>query len=85
MKYAILVACLFAATFLAAQESRGKDGKFHDPETGEVQPDTCNNSFKNTHPCECEKTKVCGTKLEHDRTCQVYCRKDACRCLAECS
>jgi hypothetical protein len=85
MKFFVLFVMLSIATFLAAQEGRGKDGHFHDPETGNVQPDTCDNSFKNTHPCTCEKTKSCDVKPEHDRTCQVYCRKDACRCLAECS
>jgi len=89
MKYIILITLLFTASFLAAQEGRGKDGHFHDPVTGEVQPDRCDNSFKDTHPCECNRSDM---KCDHDTSkehpssiCKTYCRTNACGCTNGCS
>jgi hypothetical protein len=88
MKYVILVTLLFTASFLAAQEGRDKDGHFHDPETGEIQPDHCDNSFKNEHPCTCNHADdKCDhdTKKEHPtRLCKTWCRTDACGCANHC-
>lgn len=91
MKVAILMVTLLIATGLAAlqpQEGRGQDGKFHDPETGAVQPDRCDNGFKNTHPCRCSRAMSCDPDaMAHHptRVCQTWCRTDACTCVNECS
>ena len=98
-KWAIVLCELLLASGLAAlpQEDRGKDGRYHDPTTGEAQPDTCDNSFKNTHPCRCNRATSCDPK-EKDRhpspnpndpsdmspRCQTWCRTKACGCLSPC-
>lgn len=88
----VLVLTLFAASLSAFppqdNEGRGKDGKFHDPYTGEVQPDRCDNSFKNTHPCTCNRADMkCDhdTRKEHPtQVCQTFCRTNACGCANTC-
>jgi hypothetical protein len=89
MKWLTLVVVLVVASALAAtpQEGRDKDGHYRDPLTGAVQPDRCDNSFKNTHPCRCSRTKECDPKHQKDHPsveCQTYCRTDACSCVSEC-
>lgn len=68
---------------LFSQEGPGKDGQYHDPDTGEVQPATCNNSYKNEHPCDCTKAnaKCDGT----GGRCKTYCRPKACGCANGCT
>src|SRR6267142_6923462 len=85
-KILILAAMLTISTFVA-QEGPDSDGKYHNPLTGKEQPATCDNSFKNTHPCECSRATSCNPK---DRTahpsveCSTYCRTDACKCVSAC-
>ena len=59
-KLASLGATVFLAGVMSTlparpQEGRGKDGRFHDPYTGEAQPDMCDNSLRNSHPCQCSQ------------------------------
>src|SRR5437868_3941221 len=56
-----------------------------DPHSG--QPETCNNYRDNTHKCECHHAVECpdGKAKPEDTKCQVYCRKDACRCVSPCT
>jgi len=56
-----------------------------DPHAG--QPETCNNYRDNTHKCECHRAIECpnGKPKPEDTKCQVYCRKDACRCVSPCT
>src|SRR5438132_163730 len=56
-----------------------------DPHDG--QPETCNNYRNNTHKCECHRATECpnGKAKPEDTKCQVYCRKDACRCVSPCT
>ena len=56
-----------------------------DPHVG--QPETCNNYRNNTHKCECHRATECpnGKSKPEDTKCQVYCRKDACKCLSPCT
>jgi hypothetical protein len=81
---------LLLATYLAAvpDQGRGKDGKFHDPETGKVQPDYCTNLETNPHRCECAQAKpMCDgtdTKEYVGRQCQTWCRRWACKCETCC-
>jgi len=51
------------------------------------QPQTCNNYHNNSHKCECNRATECpdGKKKEEDTKCQVYCRKDACKCVSACT
>ena len=89
-KWAIVLCELLLASGLAAlpQEGRGPDGRFHDPTTGEAQPDTCDNSFKNTHPCECSRATSCDPHAmkEHPSVeCKTYCRTSACTCVSACT
>jgi hypothetical protein len=87
MKYLVLVLTLSIASFLAAQD-RGKDGHYHDPYTGEAQPDMCDNSFKNSHPCECVKTKKteCDDQPTHPgQMCKTFCREKDCHCAGVCT
>jgi hypothetical protein len=53
----------------------------------EGQPATCNNFHNNTHKCECHRATECpdGKPKAEDTKCQVYCRKDACRCISACT
>jgi hypothetical protein len=90
MKTFILIAMIALAGLLVAaqDEGRGKDGKYHDPETGEVQPDHCDNSFKNEHPCDCSRAKSCDPDaMSHHptRVCKTWCRTNACGCVNECT
>jgi hypothetical protein len=91
MKMATLCFCLFLAASLSAWlpqgDSRGPDGNFHDPETGAVQPDQCDNSFKNKTPCTCEKAQdKCDTVATNPGAkCKTYCRIHDCHCLNSCS
>jgi hypothetical protein len=87
MKYAVLVIifCLASSlTLLPAQDHRGPDGRYHDPNTGEVQPEMCDNLAGNPHPCECYHAKpMCdGTDAREivGSKCKTYCRLSACRC-----
>jgi hypothetical protein len=59
-----------------------------DPHEG--QPATCNNYFKTPkeHRCNCHRATKCARErqgLGEDPKCQVYCRKDACKCLDPCT
>ena len=78
MKTATLYFCLLLAGSLSAlppqSDSRGSDGHFHDPDTGAVQPDQCDNSFKNKTPCTCEKTedKCDGVAANPGAKCKTY-------------
>lgn len=89
MKILILIACLVAATSLAAipQDGRGKDGEYHDPDTGEVQPALCDNAARNEHKCACSRAdeKCEGGNGNPSRVCQTYCRVSACKCVNGCT
>lgn len=90
MKFSILSAFFVLASLLSTfrQDGRGKDGYYHDPESGERQPDMCDNTFKNEHKCTCSRTEEdCNakSKVTPSRICMVYCRPNACRCGAACS
>ena len=79
-------ALLFASPH--PQEGRGKDGHFHDPYTGEAQPDFCDNSFKNSHPCQCAKAKEdkCdGHPIQPGQMCKTFCRTNDCHCVGACT
>jgi hypothetical protein len=93
MKIIILAVCLLLASVLTVypasrqeDDHRGKDGKFHDPDSGEVQPEMCDNGFKNEHKCECYKTTTqCeGTEPGPAKRCQTFCRLKACSCVSTC-
>jgi hypothetical protein len=72
------------------RDVRCSDGHYHAPD-GTVQPDTCATHEKDSHPCECERAKVCNgggsnEKQEPGAKCQTYCRKKACSCITpDCS
>ena len=80
---------LFIAIALAAMpQGRGTDGKYHDPYTDEVKPDMCDNNFKNSHPCECTKTKKteCDNEPTHPGSmCKTFCREKDCHCAGVCT
>src|SRR6266403_5206600 len=89
VKYFVLIAALCIASTLAAfpQDERGPDGHYHAPD-GEVQPEMCDNSFKNQHPCECSRATSCDPKDQKahpSNLCKTYCRTQACSCLSACS
>jgi hypothetical protein len=94
MKAAILCFSLLIAGSLSALppqgDSRGPDGHFHDPVTGVVQPDQCDNSFKNKTPCTCEKAQDKQDKCDSNHAnpgakCKTYCRRDDCHCVNSCT
>ena len=76
------------AAFPAQDDGRGDDGHFHDPETGAVQPDKCDNYEKNQHPCTCNRAdQQCdhdSSKEHPSRICKTWCRTNACGCLNKC-
>jgi len=87
-----LAAMVFLAGTLAQfqarpQDSRGKDGHFTDPYTGEDQPDFCDNMAKNTHPCKCNHAnEQCSyPQGMPDNTCTTRCRPKACKCVNSCT
>lgn len=89
-KFLMLDLTLFIAIALAlTPQGRGTDGKYHDPYTGEAQPDMCDNNHNNTHPCECNKADTkCGPGSEADHPnakCKTFCRPKACTCVNGCS
>jgi hypothetical protein len=71
-------------------DKRGPDGHFHNPSTGEVQPDSCDNTAHNKHKCDCERGDMeCASHPDENRDhprskCQTYCRPKACRCANPC-
>ena len=85
-KWLILAMVLTLATMLAQEGGRGDDGHYHNPVTGEVQPDMCATHEGDTHPCQCERATNCaggGPNSAQDpgAKCQTYCRKSACSCV----
>jgi hypothetical protein len=88
VKYLVLFCTLLLASFLAAQEQRGPDGRYHDPNTGEAQPEVCSNLASEPHPCECLHAKpMCDGTDSQEITgakCKTYCRPKACRCETCC-
>lgn len=100
-KFTYLFAVLVLAAGLAAQEGRGPDGRYHDNSPGgdgRAQPEMCDNSFKNSHPCRCSRATSCDPKAKNEHPsggpgsgikddmprCATYCRTEACRCVTEC-
>jgi hypothetical protein len=85
---ALIIACLLLAP--PQQDPRGRDGRYHNPNTGAVQPDHCDN--QGSHPCHCARTqaencdKGAGTSQgeEPGYKCATFCRKDDCRCAVCC-
>jgi hypothetical protein len=50
------------------------------------QPRTCANREgieAAVHDCACHSAKTCEKPAQESSTCQVYCRRDACRCRAK--
>jgi hypothetical protein len=79
MKYITLTLTLLVATLLATQDHRGPDGHYHDPNTGEIQPDRCSNLPDEPHPCDgTDSQEITGEK------CKTYCRPKACLCQRCC-
>lgn len=87
MRIAILCACLLIASALTAMpQDRGKDGHYHDPNTGEAQPDFCDNALHNEHPCTCNHAnEKCDGPSDPGSMCKTYCRKEACKCVNSCT
>ena len=76
--------------FWQSDDGRGTDGHYHDPYTGAVQPEHCDNGFKNEHPCNCERaTDDCsnkdGVSAAPGKKCSTYCRANDCHCHGSCS
>jgi hypothetical protein len=69
------------------QDVRCPDGHYHGPD-GSVQPDRCDNGFKNEHPCKCEvsQDETCDPKAhaKPGKMCKTNCREKACSCLSMC-
>jgi hypothetical protein len=58
------------------------------PQEHEGQPASCDNSYDNKHKCECVRAQQeCDPddQQTEDPKCQVYCRKDACKCANRCN
>jgi hypothetical protein len=71
-------------------DKRCSDGKYYGP-GGEAQPDTCAVHEGDTHPCECQRAKVCngggpnGAQVPGAK-CKTYCRDKSCSCVTpDCS
>ena len=85
MKIIILSALLM---FAFQSDRRGPDGHFHDPNTGAVQPDHCDNGFDNPHPCTCQRASEANCDSEPGypgKMCKTYCRTNDCHCVNTCS
>ena len=71
-------------------DTRGPDGHYHNPNTGEVMADSCNRHADNKHPCNCHKSdpEANCDPAKHDvdpgTQCQTYCRKNDCHCVPDC-
>jgi len=71
-------------------DKRCSDGKYYGPD-GSVQPDTCAVHEGDTHPCECQRAKVCNgggpnSAQKPGSKCKTYCRDNACTCVTpDCS
>ena len=50
------------------------------------KPKSCDNSYANTHKCECAMTK-CDRKgaSSPDAKCKTYCSPSKCKCASPCS
>ncbi len=81
-----LLLVAFLGSLLLAQvlpEQRGKDGKYHDPATGAVQPESCNSDPSSKSPCDCERANAnCkdGAAMHPGSKCKTWCRPDDCAC-----
>jgi hypothetical protein len=89
MKIALLALLLMFG--FQSDDGRGSDGHFHDPNTGEVQPEHCNNGFENKHKCECQRASQNNCDKDDPdanipgKMCKTYCRQNDCHCHNSCS
>ena len=90
IRLTVAAGTIFLALSLMAfpQDERGPDGKYHNPITGEAQPEYCDNGSNNSHPCECSRATACDPKAKAAQNpsikCKTYCRPNDCNCCPEC-
>jgi hypothetical protein len=92
IKLTILISTLILASALQVHsfpqdDGKDNDGHYRHPFTGEVEPDMCDNSFKNEHPCTCNHADDMCTYPNSTPSykCKTYCRPKACKCVNSCT
>jgi hypothetical protein len=87
----IIVLSVLLMFSFQSDDGRGPDGHFHDPNTGEVQPDHCDNGFQNKYKCACQRAAAEKCDEQDDnanqpgKMCKTYCRNNDCHCHNSCS
>ena len=75
-------------------DTRGQDGHYHNPSTGEIMDDSCNMHHDNPHPCHCNRAnpdancdpnKPDTEKPSPGEKCRTYCRNNDCHCQPDCA
>lgn len=71
-------------------DTRGPDGHYHNPNTGEVMDEQCNMHHDNPHPCHCNRSdpdESCDPSKPQQHPsdkCRTYCRTGDCHCQPDC-